>query len=357
MCAKGRRVPNCSKKCDVRNFTLLIFNPQAFKITAIFFLVSMLWIGVGDYYVTKNTEEFLLSITKASIYVILVSILIYWLILKEFREQERKQQERIANLQGRHKAMKDMLFVVSHHWRQPLTALSLMIDGFSDFAKERDIKSTERYARECHTIIRNLSDTLDVFTKSEAKKEMPTKVSIIKVVIDSFFSATEGSLQDIELSITCKSVDDSASVFLRSQEGVHVSNDLLRFVIGGYPARLKQVFLIFFANSVYEFETKGGKALAKARIHVAIDLRKKGICSIIIQDNAGGVESDIEYIFDPFFTTKGIHSHKGLGLYRAKQLIEADEGASITALNSEYDKVTGLKLIMQIPDIEVESGV
>jgi signal transduction histidine kinase len=54
---------------------------------------------------------------------------------------------------------------------------------------------------------------------------------------------------------------------------------------------------------------------------------------IDIEDNGGGIKSDIDKIFEAYFTTKSSSEGTGLGLYMVKNIIEKNLNGKVTVKN------------------------
>ncbi|TET32974.1 MAG: GHKL domain-containing protein [Planctomycetota bacterium] len=104
--------------------------------------------------------------------------------------------------------------------------------------------------------------------------------------------------------------------------------------------KLRQVFMNLLLNAIEAVESRDN-GLIKIKAEFLRD-EASFIC-INIEDNGHGITPDtLERIFEPFFSTK--QSGTGLGLFRAKQVIEK-HGGTITA-TSEAGKGTTVIIIL-----------
>jgi two-component system sensor kinase FixL len=103
-------------------------------------------------------------------------------------------------------------------------------------------------------------------------------------------------------------------------------------------ARLEQVFLNLLKNSIEAMENGGNLSVQPKLIGDTVE--------ITIADDGIGIPEDAkEKIFSPFFTTK--KHGTGLGLSISRNIIEENEGSSLT-LKSEEGKGTVFKITMPV---------
>lgn len=80
-------------------------------------------------------------------------------------------------------------------------------------------------------------------------------------------------------------------------------------------------------EALLERKMKGGKVVIASSV-------EGGRAVITITDNAGGIPEEVmNRIFEPYFGTKAIQG-TGIGLFRAKNIIEGNMGGRITAKNT-----------------------
>jgi len=110
-------------------------------------------------------------------------------------------------------------------------------------------------------------------------------------------------------------------------------NDLQKIVVS--RGEMLQVLSNVIANAVDAMQAAGGVLHISTRN--LISSAGDGI-QIIIRDSGTGISSDhLPKVFDPFFTTKG-NLGTGIGLWVAKQLVDARGGQISIASSSEKEK-------------------
>jgi len=215
--------------------------------------------------------------------------------VKEEEEKNRFQVEMMKE-QSRLVQMGEMLSMIAHQWRQPLSAIaaaagSLQIKAKMDkLEKETLIEIAEKITG----FSLHLSSTIDDFRNFFKSNKMSTKTNF-EVILQSVLSIIEGSMKEnsITLQINIKDVEEFTS----------------------YENELKQVLLNLMKNAE---DALVENEISEPKIEISIEKK-----SFTIKDNAGGIPKEIiDKIFDPYFSTKMKKDGTGLGLYMSKMIIE-----------------------------------
>ncbi|MBF0318561.1 MAG: hypothetical protein HQL01_01980 [Nitrospirae bacterium] len=248
------------------------------------------------------------------------------LVQKEVSEHSKKEQLLIQ--QSRMAAMGEMIGVIAHQWRQPLNAISLIVqdldDAFIHGEMNREylkttIQSTMQY-------VGFMSQTIDDFKNflkpSKVKLKFDVKEAVLEIV-----SMFDGIFKK-----------DSVVMSMENSEGTYLTT--------GYPNEFKQVILNIINNSrdaivsrrkagLLERSSPGGIKIGLGKMEDAESA--EGVKIIItIVDNGGGIPEDIiNRIFDPYFTTKPEDKGTGIGLYMSKTIIENNMGGRLTVQNTD----------------------
>ena len=224
---------------------------------------------------------------------------------------ELKEKEKMVLLQSKHSAMGEMISMIAHQWRQPLSSISSIVTRIKliNNMKNIDKNFLDNILDEMNNYIQYMSNTIDDFRNFfsiDTKKELITlndiALNAYKMIEKSF------SAQNIKIEI-----DDFElkSIYLFKNE-------------------LIQILLNIMNNSKDAFEEKNTKNPQIKISFLEDELSQK----ILIEDNAGGInEKIILDIFQPYFSTKNKKNGTGLGLYICKTILEKDDLGTIKVEN------------------------
>lgn len=237
---------------------------------------------------------------------------------------ELKKQQSILQEQSKSAAMGEMISMIAHQWRQPLQAVSIliqklpvlkMIDGKISDEMIDDVVS------QVNVQLEYMSKTIDDFRdyfKPNKKKE---KIYIEKVITKSLNFLSY--LFKIN-SIIIKYENSSTSK------------------VEIYLNEMVQVFINLVKNSC---DAMIENNIENRAINI-FTYEKDEKLFIEFEDNAGGIKIDvIDKIFDPYFSTKSNKNGTGLGLYMSKTIIEQHSSGKIDVYNTKL----GTKFIIELP--------
>ena len=244
---------------------------------------------------------------------------------------ELKVEEKVGELikkdemilaQSRQAAMGEMISMIAHQWRQPLSTITLQISNIKINAmlgKASVEETNDALERISETII-YLSETIDDFQRffhPDKEKEITTVCELIEHAVS--FAEPRLKVAHIELDYSCR---QSIEILIHSNE-------------------FTQVIINIINNAVDALlEHKAENPLIKIESHINEEDIEVHIC-----DNGGGIKDDIiNNIFEPYFSTKGKNG-TGLGLYMSKMIIEKEMDGSLEARNS----AEGAEFIIKIP--------
>ncbi|MBF0288755.1 MAG: HAMP domain-containing histidine kinase [SAR324 cluster bacterium] len=238
-------------------------------------------------------------------------------------EEEMQQQELIMVQQARHAQMGEMISMIAHQWRQPLSTIST-IAGNMLVQQEIGIMKEDESKENLEKIIGHtqyLSNTINDFRNFFSTKK---KVDLVFLV----------DLLQNTLALIGKSLE-SRNIQLEQ----HCS---LETKIPTYSNELMQVFLNILKNAqdaITERQVKDGT--------IKIRMYQKDQHQVVeIEDNAGGIPEDVmDNLFLPYFTTKDELNGTGLGLYMSKTIVEKHLKGVLSAQNEQG----GAKFIIQLP--------
>lgn len=232
---------------------------------------------------------------------------------KKVEEEIKKSRlkDEMLHQQTKLASMGEMIANIAHQWRQPLNALTILIQSFE--AKSMANKLTPDFiakqVEEGKALAANMSDTIESF-RSFLKPDKNIEIFTIAEAINKARFLIDGLLSASETMLS-----------LDIDENVRVK---------GFKNSLVQVIVNILNNAVDSLSLKR----PENRFILIKATEKKGYVTIRIIDNGGGIDTDIlKRLFEPYFTTKHQMSGTGIGLYMSKKLIEEHFNGIITANN------------------------
>ena len=226
--------------------------------------------------------------------------------------EELIQKDKILTTQSKQAVMGEMITMIAHQWRQPLSSITLQISNL-EFKKllgeemsDKEITST---LSEISDTIIYLSDTIDDFqTYFHPDKEL-TSIDINKL-LKKILNFTLPRLKDNHIKIN---IDNNANILVTT-----------------YMNELTQVILNLLNNAI---DALMKLYIQKQEIIISVEDKNKNI-SILVRDNAGGIsEETLPHIFEPYFSTKGKNG-TGLGLYMSQMIIQKQFNGELSVESS-----------------------
>jgi len=226
----------------------------------------------------------------------------------------RKKQEQLLIQQSKLAEMGEMISMIAHQWRQPLSALSTIIQNIhlSHSLGKLDKEYLDKQKTLSNALTEKMSKTIDDFRNFFKPNKEKYAFSIEAAIKQTIFL-----------------IDDSFksnSIKIESQ----ISDDV---TIYGFESELSQVLLNIITNSKDAF-------LESKIVNPSITIQTKRNNSniqIMISDNAGGIDDQIiNKIFEPYFTTKESYNGTGLGLYMSKMIIEQNMHGELNVQNVSH---------------------
>jgi len=239
---------------------------------------------------------------------------------------ERKQQEQMLVQNSKLAAMGEMIGMIAHQWRQPLSSISTVAGNLQVYI-DLDMYEKAQFLSllsEINNHAQYLSNTINDF-RHFFKPDNPQDEVLLDEVIDSTMSIIGKSLE---------------------YKNVCVINDYsFQTPVLTYPNELMQVFLNILKNASDAFvenDTVAPQIIIKG-------YEEQPYQVIEISDNAGGIMDDIiDRIFDPYFSTKGPGIGTGLGLYMSKMIIEEHCQGQLLVRNDDEGACFIIKLPLAV---------
>lgn len=222
------------------------------------------------------------------------------------------EQERLMITQSRLATMGEMMSMIAHQWRQPLSTTTLMItnERLKSMMTGREPSECEKILDKISDTMLYLSDTIDDF-QTYFKPEKATEKISLGALIERVHHFIEPRL-------------------LMAKVQMHVEQDN-KEEIETYANELVQVLINIVNNAIDALaEMDAGER------HVWVQTYSSDVyVKISVEDNGGGIRDDIiEKIFEPYFSSKSKNG-TGLGLYMAKMIIDNHIGGALDVENTK----------------------
>jgi PAS domain S-box-containing protein len=251
---------------------------------------------------------------------------------KKLEKEQKKSLEKIESLnknleqklfsQSRLAQMGEMLAMIAHQWRQPLSAISSASGSLKIKAQlgklndETVIQKSDDIINYSKHLSNTINDFRDFFKPNKERRETDANE-----LIESVLNIVNASIKSQNITLI---------------KELHSKQKFL-----SYPNELKQVILNLIKNSQEAF-------LENHSLSPFIQLETYDENSHVIiklSDNGGGIPSEIiDRIFDPYFSTKTKKDGTGLGLYMSKTIIQDHCSGSLHVKNSDVGAVFEITL-------------
>ena len=236
--------------------------------------------------------------------------------------KEQREQEKLLIRQNKLASMGEMISLIAHQWRQPLSAINgVVLELYVDYKKEKlPPERLDKHLDEIEKITAYLSKTIHDFTSFFAINKESVSFFVEDVITQAINLTTISSYKNIEI----------------------INNKKESIELKGFKSELIQSLLVLLNNAIF--------ACAKNRVkgEIIIDTyRLKNYVYISVSDNAGGIpKENLKKIFDPYFTTKEKSGGTGLGLYILKLIVEDSMNGKVLVENGDK----GAIFTLQIPN-------
>ena len=225
---------------------------------------------------------------------------------------KRKEQESLLIHQSRLAAMGEMIGNIAHQWRQPLNALSLVIQNIQMQHRmgQLTVESMQRMEEKATQLVQRMSTTIDDFRNFFKPSKHSERFCLAKNV-SSALDIMEGMFRNHNIVLTMQ-CDDGIELF-------------------GVAGEFSQVVLNLVGNAkdaVIASRQSAPRILVRAS-------RVGDRVRVDIEDNGGGIDpAYLDKIFEPYFTTKEEGKGSGIGLYMSKMIVENNMRGRLLATNT-----------------------
>lgn len=222
--------------------------------------------------------------------------------------KKRQEQEKMMIDQARFVTMSHMLENISHHWRQPLNALSVLIQEleFAQDDNELDRDYILETVKKSTSLIGQMSGTIDSFRNFFQPNE-EKGVFLITDALDKTLSLVDLNLKENNINIHIDPKEIETENYFNSYCQV----------------------LFNIINTEIDFLTKNVDINNR---HIFIDIEKRRGRTVISLFNNGLhlKKDDLKKIFDdPFINKKQVYT--GINLYMTKVIVEKNLEGKISA--------------------------
>jgi C4-dicarboxylate-specific signal transduction histidine kinase len=219
------------------------------------------------------------------------------------------EKSRMVELRSRHAQMGEMIGMITHQWKQPISAAYLLIHIMKTKWQESgfDYNASVEKLDQLKQLLGHMDDTIHAF-QAFFNPGRQRKQFVI-------YEAIKDILKLVEYPYKLENIF------------INVEGDRSLKAVG-YPNEFSQVILSLLQNAKEAFLQH-----PKEDMHINIVLEKDNKHSVIrVRDNAGGIpESIIDTIFEPYTTTKSNGS--GIGLNIVRTIIEENMKGTIEVRN------------------------
>ncbi|MCX6051250.1 MAG: DUF3365 domain-containing protein [Campylobacterales bacterium] len=243
-------------------------------------------------------------------------------------EKNRKKDEAMLT-QSRYLAMGEILEMISHQWRQPITVIgvtagSLLLNlELGRDNKDETKKELEHISAQTQKLSKIITDFSNLFESYEAQSftEQCTLMNEVLNVMENSFKH-----YGIEVERKCES----------QSEHMLVSRELF------------QVYWNIINNAK---EILIEREISNPKITIEIEGSENELITHV-SDNAGGIKEEyMSKIFEPYFSTKEDLNGKGLGLYISKSIVEKHLHGSICVKNSDEGAIFTVRIPKKINEL------
>ena len=246
--------------------------------------------------------------------------------LEEKVEKEvKKNQEKTKQLiqQNRLAQMGEMISMIAHQWRQPLTAISattnnLLIKMMLDTKIEKEELENEITLISDYS--QHLSLTIDDF-RNFFKTDREKINNKLENVIENTISIVKNSLDSYDIKLLTD---------YKCNKELYI-----------YSTELSQVILNIIKNAE---DALHENQILNPEIKINTFCTAKNAV-ITIADNAIGISEDnLEKVFDPYFSTKKSKDGTGIGLYMSKIIINDHFDGDLSVSNGKIGAIFKIEI-------------
>jgi signal transduction histidine kinase len=232
--------------------------------------------------------------------------------------EKNRQKDKAMIQQSKMAQMGEMMSMIAHQWRQPLSAISAATTALElKLSMDKLDKETgKKLTTNIKQYTQHLSDTIDDFRNFFKETKKKEKITLSQLV--------QETLTILQLPL--------------EQKNITIEQHTLQecFCLT-YTNEFKQVLFNIIKNAE---DALIANKIQNPKITITINCN-----TIQIEDNGGGIDpAIIDKIFDPYFSTKTKKDGTGLGLYMSKTIIYEHCHGSLDVVNGKEGALFTIKI-------------
>jgi len=273
-----------------------------------------------------SINSFIKLINLEIVVLILVVILVSFLLAKVLASipkklfDELEKQQKMLISQSKIAAMGEMTAMLAHQWRQPLNAISVLIQELEIKYSMKLItkEEFERISRSITQKLEYMSKTIDGFRDFYKTKEKAESFNLVETI--------EKSFNIIQMKLEKSAIKKEITLLSGKKED---------YILFANENEIEQVFINIINNAIDAID-ENCEGSDKRFINVSLVLEDKKI-EISFKDSGKGIPNKVlDNLFEPYSSTKLEKNGTGLGLYMAKTIIEKNMKGKIFVENKEF---------------------
>ena len=234
-------------------------------------------------------------------------------VVLEKRYNELLKKDKMLSTQSKQAVMGEMMSMIAHQWRQPLSTVTLLISNLQ-FGKmlgnEISSQKLDSTLNEISSTLVYLSETINDFQTYFHPNKIKSKVEIHEVLKKAVnFAKPRANRNNIEMLIN-KETDI---------ESVTYENELIKIILNLINNAI---------DALINKDTQNSKITISAK-------NVDDMIYIYVKDTGEGIALEhIDKVFEPYFSTKGKNG-TGLGLYMSQIIAQKQFDGEISVSSSD----------------------
>ncbi len=264
-------------------------------------------------YTPLNTLGQQNNVVFLSLELLMLLVFVFIFLLIRYYTRQISQKDQFITQQTKFAAMGEMVGMIAHQWRQPLTGMGMTVDNLKldielqTIEEDKWMKNLDQISEQIHYLSHTIDDFRNFFKPNQERQE----VYLSKLIHES--------LQVIQSSIDSNSIEVS----------VECNENLTLYT---FRNDLMQILLNLIKNAQDAYVEN---SICPRPIEIKVYENQNNVIIQVI-DQAGGIpEAIMDKIFDPYFSTKDEKNGTGLGLYMTRMIIMDHFGGNILVSSSK----------------------